>query len=204
MVTGWLVFVATLRLTYRRIGLLLVVNLLWWLCALPVVTWPPATAGLHHVARRLTQPDEDEQTTWRHFFEGFKQYWRAGWQVAALNLIVLLVLAVNIYFYLSLLAPGLRLISLPFIYLLLLWAGMQLYLFPLLIEQQDKRIRLIFKNAFLLTTQNMGFTLALGLLLISMILVASTLTGPVLLILISFLAVAKVLATQYVLRKGSS
>ena len=166
-----------------------------------LITWPPATAGLHYVTHRLTRPDKDEQTTWRHFFAGFRQYWRASWQVAVSNLIILLVLVVNIGFYVNLSTPGLRLISVPLFYLLLLWMGMQLYLFPLLIEQEDKHIPLIFKNAFLLTARNMGFTLVLGLLLISMILVASTLAGPVLLILISFLAVAKVIATQKMLEQ---
>ena len=84
-------------------------------------------------------------------------------------------------------------------YLVLIWSGAQLYLFPLLIEQQDKRIRLIFKNALFLTLKNMTFTFVFGLLLISMVLVSSTLTGPILLILISFVAVGKVLATQKML-----
>ena len=34
MDTAWSVFMAALRLTFQRIGLLIVVNVLWWLLAL--------------------------------------------------------------------------------------------------------------------------------------------------------------------------
>ena len=36
MEAAWLVFTASLRLTFRRIGLLLTVNILWWLLSLPL------------------------------------------------------------------------------------------------------------------------------------------------------------------------
>jgi uncharacterized membrane protein YesL len=73
---------------------------------------------------------------------------------------------------------------------------MQFFLFPLLIEQEVKQLRPIFRNALLLVARNVIFTLVLGLLLLSVVLVAVTLAGPVLFILISFLAVAQTLALQ--------
>ena len=85
MVSAWLVFVASFRLTFQRIGLLLIANILWWLLSLPLITWPPATAGLFYVVRRLTNLDESEQTTWRHFFAGFREYWLTSWQLMVVN-----------------------------------------------------------------------------------------------------------------------
>jgi uncharacterized membrane protein YesL len=200
MEAAWLVFMASIRLTFQRIGLLLVTNSLWWLLSLPLLTWPPATAGLYHVARRLTRPEEAEETTWRHFFDGFRQYWLRSWQLMGLNLLLGGVIVVSFLFYLAREQLALRLVAAPVFYILLLWLGMQLYLFPLLIEQQQKDIRLVFKNAFILALGNVTFTLVLGLLLLSVILVSSTLTGPVLLILISFLAVAQTLGLQHLLQ----
>lgn len=199
MLRAWLVFRDSFRLTFQRIGLLLTINILWWLLSLLVFTWPLATAGLYHVSRRLTNIEVSEQTTWRDFFKGMRQYWLKSWQLALVDLALGGVITFGFWFYFNLEHSLLRWVALPIFYILLLWLGMQLYLFPLLIEQTDKRIRLVFRNALILTLGNVGLTVWLGLLLLSVILVSSVLTGPVLLILISFLGVAQTLALQEIL-----
>jgi uncharacterized membrane protein YesL len=196
MTNAWLVFRAALILTFQRIGLLLVTNILWWLLSLPLVTLPPATAGLFYVVRRLTDINESEQTTWRHFFEGFKYYWLRSWQLMAINLAIVAVIMISFLFYFNREQTALRLIAVPVFYIMLLWLGMQLYLFPLLITQEVKQLRLMFRNALVLVAGNVIFTVVLGLLLLSVVLVAAALAGPVLFILISFLAVAQTLALQ--------
>ena len=199
MATAWLVFLASFRLTFQRIGLLLTTNILWWLLTLPLITWPPATAGLFHVVRRLTNLDESEQTTWRHFFEGFRHYWLKSWQLMVINLAMGFVIIFGFVFYFNQTQSIVRFVAVPVFYIMLLWVSMQLYLFPLLIEQEDKRIRLVFRNALGLALGNPIFTMVFGLLLVSLILVTSTLTGPILLLLISFVAVAQTLALQEML-----
>jgi uncharacterized membrane protein YesL len=196
MTNAWLVFRAALILTFQRIGLLLVTNILWWLLSLPLITLPPATAGLFYVVRRLTDINESEQTTWRHFFEGFKYYWLRSWQLMAINLAIVAVIMISFLFYFNREQTALRLIAVPVFYIMLLWLGMQLYLFPLLITQEVKQLRLMFRNALVLVAGNVIFTVVLGLLLLSVVLVAAALAGPVLFILISFLAVAQTLALQ--------
>lgn len=190
---------AALRLTFQRIWLLLVVNVLWWLFTLPLLTWPPATAAMFHVVRRLTDQEEADYTTWRHFFEGFRRYGWQSWQLMAINLLAGFIFLVAFRFYWLQAEPLFRIIAVSIFCLILLWVSLQLYLFPLLIEQNDKQIRLIFKNAYLLVLKNLTFTVAFGLLLLSVILLLSTLTGPLLLIVISFLAVAQTLALQRLL-----
>jgi uncharacterized membrane protein YesL len=199
MQRAWLVLMDSFRLTFQKIGLLLTLNILWWLFTLLIVTWPPATAGLYYVARRLANPDESEQTTWRDFFVGFKLYWLKSWQLTAVNLVIGGVILFGFRFYLGLEDSLLGWVAAPIFYILLVWLGLQLYLFPLLIEQTDKLVRLIFRNAFVLLLGHVGLSVWLSLLLLSIILVASVLTGPVLLILISFLAIAQTLALQSIL-----
>ena len=196
---AWLVFVAALRHTFHRIGLLLVVNMLWWLFSLPLLTWPPATAGLFYVTQRLTDVNLSEQTTWRHFFSGARMYWRSSWLLAAVNLAVIAIISLNLLFYLNRSQVIWRSIAGPVFLILLFWVAIQLYLFPILLAQKRGGIKLMFKNACILSIQNMGFTVVLGLLLLSVILISTTLAGPVFLILISFLAVAQTLALQEVL-----
>jgi len=200
MVSAWFLFIESFRFTFRRIGLLLIVSLLWWLLSLPLITWPPATAGLFYVVQRLTDINVSEQTTWRHFFEGFRQYWLVSWQLTAINVALGGVIVVSLLFYLGRSEFALRMISVPVFYILLLWLGVQLYLFPLLIMQQPKQIKLIFKNALILSLRNVSFSLVLWLLLLSMALVISTLTGPLLIMLVAYLAVAQTLALQALLK----
>jgi len=202
MITAWLTFTASLRLTFWRIGTLLIGNVLWLLLTLLIVTAPPASAGLHYLARRLTDPEEEDRTTWRHFFEGLKIYWLLSWQVAGLNWGIGMVLIVNLFFYVQSPQLPIQLIAVVIFYIFLVWLEMQLYLFPLLIEQQDKSIRLIFKNALLLTIKNPGFTFTFGLLLLSMLLVSSALGGPIFLILFSFIAIGRTYATRRMLGIG--
>ena len=106
---------------------------------------------------------------------------------------------IGFIFYFNQTQSALRFVAFPIFYIMLLWVSMQLYLFPLLIEQEDKRIRLVFRNAVVLALGNPIFTIVFGLLLVSVILVTSTLTGPILLLLISFMAVAQTLALQEML-----
>ncbi len=73
---------------------------------------------------------------------------------------------------------------------------MQLYLFPLLIEQQDSRVTLIFRNALILSLAHPGFTFVLNLLLAGVTVLSAVLTGPILFILFSFLASAQTKALQ--------
>ena len=195
MTASWLTFTAAIRLTFWRIGTLLLGNVFWLLLTLLIVPGPPASAGLHHLTRRLVDPEQEDYTTWRHFFDGFQAYWLLSWQVTGLNLAIGIVLLVNFFFYFFSPNQYVQLIAIPMFYAVLVWLGMQIYLFPLLIEQSDKSIRLIFKNALLLTIKNPGFTFTFGLLLLSMILVCTALGGPVLLILFAFLAVGRTYAT---------
>ncbi len=201
MGTAWQTFKDSLRLTFEHIGLLIVLNFLWWLLLLPVVTWPPATAGLFHVVRRLTILQESEQTTWRHFFEGMRLYRWTSWKLAAADLALGIILVVNVLFYNNRSQTVLRLLAWPMLSFLFLWGAMQLYLFPLLIEQEEKRITLVFRNAFLLTLGHLPFSLFFGLFLVVVIAVGFVLAGPVLLLVISFLAVAQTLGLQALLVK---
>lgn len=199
MTTAWDVFKASIGLTFERIGLLMVCNFLWWLFSLPLITWPPATAGLYHVVRRLTILEESGQTTWRHFFEGMRLYGWTSWKLAAADFILGAIIITNVFFYLNRSQPVLRLLAWPMLSIVLLWGLMQLYLFPLLIEQQDKRITLVFKNAWLLTLGHLPFSLLFGFLLAVVTAVGFLLFGPVLFVLIAFLAVGHTLALQRLL-----
>lgn len=196
-VSALAVFTTAARLTFRRIGLLMVANVLWWLLSLPLITWPPATAGLYHLAHCLHGPDA-ETTTWRVFFHGFRAHLLRSWALMAVDLLLGGMLVINLLFYLARPAPVYWL-WVPTAWFLAVWVGMQLYLWPLLSAGASAPLHITFRNALTLVLHYPGFTLGLLILLGVTSLVGMILAGPVLLILIAFLAMTQTVALHTLL-----
>ncbi|HLZ09730.1 MAG TPA: hypothetical protein VKT80_14160, partial [Chloroflexota bacterium] len=92
------------------------------------------------------------------------QFWRRASVLFLLGLVVDLLLFVNIRFYLEN-ESVIRFLAILWFYAFLLWSMMLLYMNPLLIEQSDKRLRLIVRNAFLLCIDNPIASIAILLVL---------------------------------------
>jgi len=81
---------------------------------------------------------------------------------------------------------ALRIFGILWLYATLIWLAMQIYMLPLLVEQEDKRLRLVLRNAFFLTVTNIIPTLtlfvicgALALLSIGLTLLIALMAGSV-------------------------
>lgn len=84
-----------------------------------------------------------------------------------------LLIVANIYLYATFLSGLFRtfMVSL-WIWALVFWLGVQVYVPPLLIHQEDKNILLIFRNAVLITLRAPLFSLSLvGLLLLTVVII---------------------------------
>jgi len=171
---------------YDEMFLFVFINLLCVLLCIPLVTLAPALAGVYYVTNHLAH--ERYTTTWRDFFIGFRQYFAKIWQVLLADLFLLLIIVANINFYVGMPNQILKLVSIPFLYLLAFWLGLQIYLFPLLMEQGQKRLVLIFRNAILLTLGHPFFTIAFLLVILLLLLISVALTIPVVLLVISLVA----------------
>ena len=111
---------------------------------LPLLLLPPAMAGLWNAANRVA---EELAILWNDYWEGFRQYFWKSLALALVNIVVLTILVVNIWFY----APGnnpwnidsgLSLaIQIFFVILTALWLTYQMYPMAMLLEQTDKRLR---------------------------------------------------------------
>ena len=144
-------------------GELIVSNILWLLLSLPIITIPPAFAGLYYATSKLAQ---NESVTRQTFVEGFKKYFRASYGWFFSNLVVLGILLINID--LSIRVPELSwLQNLTGVYLVFLvyWILLQLYTFPLLIQQDKPRIGLALRNSAILWFRNILFSFLLFLVI---------------------------------------
>jgi len=136
------------------------VNLMWALLAIPVITLFPATMGAYHLTYEKAH---GRRVEFELFWQGFRQYFGKAWALGAINLVVTALLVVNVLFYLN--QPSwLFYLTILWIYLIVIWLGVMTYVFPLAIEQEDKSIKLIYRNAALLAVGRPLFTFVTALM----------------------------------------
>ena len=160
------------------------------LTLIAVLIGGPALAGVHN----LTNPiPHEKRIDFSYFWEGFKGYYLKSWQILGLWVVGTAMLAANVWFYRMWWQQGTQIALVPvilFLWIMVLWLSILPYLLPLLVEQEDKRVLLVFKNAILLALVNPGFTVLVMVLLGATLLLS--LVFPPLLMLATFSLVALV------------
>ena len=119
---------------------------------------PPATGALYHVAYQAAL---GKPVQFGAFWAGFRTYAGLSWRISALLLISGAILAVDIAFYLGRGHILLLLIGILGLWALVFWLAVQVYLFPLMVLQEDKSLKAIVKNASSLTLAFPLFTVGI-------------------------------------------
>jgi hypothetical protein len=204
MIDAFLVFRNALKDCWDELLLLVLMNLVTVLLAVPIVTSVPALGALWYIGHRIAK---GRTISLRDYFVGFRRYFWKAWGLALIALAGFAVLLTNLWFYrasdaaiqissiLSLLLGGL------FIALTILWLVFQMYPLALLLQQEDQRLRVALRNAAVLLIANPGFSIVLALLLLVVGLVIGFLLLPLwFLILLAFFAVVCNGAVEHLLR----
>ncbi|HBY97958.1 MAG: YesL family protein [Ardenticatenaceae bacterium] len=189
------------RLLFRRMGILLVGNIFWFLLSLPLITWPAATGALFYLAYRVVQEERAGDPRFARigdFWDGFRRYWRQSTALVALDLGALVVLGTALWFYGGDNIESLGWVVGPVAVISLAWLGAQLYLFPLLIVTPDQSLFGVLRTALLTAIGYPLYTLSLLLLLLFLTVVCALLAGPVLLLLFAMLALTQTVALRLV------
>jgi uncharacterized membrane protein YesL len=196
-------FGEALRDIYGEIVLLVQMNIVTVLLLLPVVTGPPAMAGLWAVGNRVAH---GEQIGWQDYWAAFRTHFGRAWGLAGLNLAALVVVGANLWFYTPSntplkisdeLAAGIRGVWLA---MGLLWLLLSQYLLPVLMEQEDLRLRTTLRNATALMIRSPGYSFVLLLLIFLIGILSALLVAPWLVITPAFLAVLTNNAVLYLLK----
>lgn len=151
-------------------GDLLVGNVLWVLLMLPIITIPPAFAGLYYGTSQMVH---NEPITRRTFIEGFKRYFRVSYVWFFSNVVVVGLLLFNID--LSIRFPQiawLQFLSGVYWVILASWMLLQIYTFPLLIQQEKPRLALALRNSAILWFKHSIFSLLLSVVIIILVVVS--------------------------------
>jgi uncharacterized membrane protein YesL len=180
------------RELFEELFVLAIANVLWVLINLPlalallflssagtgvlligllvgVLSFGPANAGLYAIAERVT---DGRTSTWRHFFEGLREYAVLSWKVYGLWTLGLIIILFNLQFYNLNSGIVFAMLSVVFLYFAVVWFSLLIYLGPLMRLQTDKRLRTIARNAALMTFGRPIFTLV-TLIMMALIVVLS-------------------------------
>lgn len=161
--------VRAIRLWWRELLFLLVLNVLWLIAQLTLVLGPPMTVSLYVVARKVMQ---GELVDFRDITGALRQHLAAAWAWGALQVIVYGVLGFNLFFYASAHGQLVLILRYAWTLLLLAWFTLNLYYWPLYLAQEDRRMTTTLSNAGKMILLNLRFTLVYSLLALFLIAVS--------------------------------
>ncbi len=159
---------------------------------LSVLTLGPTNAGLFVVAQHVT---EGRAVKVRLFFEGLREHYQLGWKVYGLWMVGLLLILINSQFYVRMGSTIGLILTIVFLDLLLIWFGMLIYIGPLMILQEDKSLRIIGRNALLMTLGRPIFSLVTLVLMTAITVLSVAITLPPFIVTFAFLALWGMRAT---------
>jgi uncharacterized membrane protein YesL len=190
------------KIYWRRIGLMILANILWLLMSLPIVTWPAATAGLFSLVRRVVTEELDDpalDARLGDFWDGVRAHWQRGSLVTLIDLAAGAVIVVAFLFYARSPVEPLQWLVGPIALVLIAWLAANLYLYPLLLHRPHATPWQIVREALLTA---LVYPLTTGSLLITSLVLAvpaALLAGPILFIFFSAMAALQTVALRQIL-----
>ncbi|TAK21040.1 MAG: hypothetical protein EPO26_16275 [Chloroflexota bacterium] len=158
----------------------------------------PAAAGIYLWANYLVR---DERVEFSLVWRGLREYWWPAAKLFGISVIGYALLIANAAFYLASDQIALKIFGIVWIYAIYFWTSMQMYQLPLLIEQDDKRVRLVLRNAFFLAFANVLDTLALTILVVVTLALSLVIAILIALVAGAMIAIVNTRATHLLLER---
>lgn len=130
----------------------------------------PAAAGLHYCARLRAK---DEPIVFADLRDGLSEYWRAAVPLFGAGIALLAIILINVAFYGAMRGTIARLLEFVWLYIFMLWAGIHLYVYPLLFAVEERSVLLIHRNAAVLAVRRPVPTLLVGLVWLGWLVLSS-------------------------------
>ncbi|MEM7331086.1 MAG: DUF624 domain-containing protein [Chloroflexota bacterium] len=122
-----------------------ILNMAWFVLSLPIVTLVPATGGLYYATYVLAR---DGDAGLADLWHGFRTHFWQSWWWFGLNMLAYGLLFVNFTFYGAFSGAWVIWVRATIIIVTLVWSGLQLYMFPFLMVQEDKRLMVALRNSY--------------------------------------------------------
>ena len=162
--------------TYLDIIPLVRWNVLWFVVSIPIVTVIPATAGLFYVTNLLAH---DRPVEWQDFFRGMRRYFWQSWLWGGMNFIAAILIFSNAIYYSQDSSIAAKIARGVILVVAFLWVTIQVYLFPLLLEQEKPRIGLAFRNSLVLILKRPIYSLGVTVVMVIVVLFSTAFIWPV-------------------------
>jgi hypothetical protein len=170
-------------------------SLVWLFLTMLIIPGPPATVALFDISERIAK--RDRLLEFRDYLRAVWRNFGAGWRWAAINIPVLLIVAVDIRVVPQMVSTSLAVpIQMAFYFALALWLIVNWYALAFLFQQEKPSVRQALRNGGVLLLRHPWFSFMLALftailLALSFVFViVNMLFGPMLVGLIATHAVA--------------
>lgn len=145
---------------------ILILNILWMVCSIPVFTIGASTTAVYYVTLKLVR--DEEGSTAKEFFKSFRENFKQATAIWLVLLVAGTLIAGDIYFFIRVqnMSSSLRMVMLAiFAGFGLIWSGIGLFVFPLQCRFYNPVKKTLF-NAFFLSIRH--FLQTLGILVIDL------------------------------------
>jgi hypothetical protein len=208
MVDAFQVVRFSLRDFWDEFVLLVLMNLLWagtvllplapwlvlrglvfgWMLALSLILALPLPIVTGAVAYVTNQVARQKPVGWHTFSAGIRRYWAKSLAVALVNIIVVVLVVSNVRFYGGVLEGVWTNFAVAiWLVLAIYWLLVQVFWFPMLLEQENESLLLALRNALVMALITPGFTLTLGIIILILAVLSVILTVPTMLLMVSLL-----------------
>ena len=134
---------------------LAMINLAWILCLITIVLGPPAIFGIAYLSYELVG---GQSLGFSGFIEGIRKYFWKSWAWALVNILVFVIIYSNIVFYTQSDWVWVKGIPLVMVVLGVVWIILQFYALPFMMYQEDKSLKMAWRNAYVILVLNPGYT----------------------------------------------
>ena len=168
-----------------RISDLMILNFLWIICSLPIITIGASTTALYDVTLKLV--NEEEGYLFKGFFKSFKENLKKATIIWIIILFVFFIIGVNLTFWIKYKSIAGNIPMSIILFILFLFLPTEIYIFPIL-SNFKKTIKETIKYAFILSIKYLPYSLII--ILISLIFIGVTAIFPFTILFMIFVGFA--------------
>jgi uncharacterized membrane protein YesL len=187
------VIVDAVKLWWSDWGNQVVVSLVAILLSLTVVLFPAALFGIYQESLDLSHRD---RTGLIGFWKGFKQYLPKSLGWGGINLIVILVLVTNVWFYYNSLLESAPFLTIVTILMGILWLIWQFFSVSCFFLQEEKSLKVAWRNGFVTVLKQPLYALVISLVMLAVLVLSFTVYIPLVLGSIPLIAILGLKAVQ--------
>lgn len=147
----------------NKVADLMILNVIWIICCIPVFTIGAATSALYYVTLKMVK-NEDAYIV-KSFFKSFKQNFKQGTLIWLIMLAIGILLSVDLYITLQMQSTITKILVPCIGAIMLIYLFILLYIFPLL-ARFDNTIFHLLKNSLLMGIRHLPWTILNAVLIV--------------------------------------